>query len=196
MNQFTSFIFYGAMLAIGSCASTGKQEETTIKASKDPKYNSLNQGTRYVIYVANKDAVQTDASTEIEDRIKESLSEKGMVLVAFDQNELANILRNDGKVSESQAKLVSSAADIIVTGRYREERLEDKAINASGTFRTRIRLSVAVTESNSAIERGRFQETCEELANSFELAATHAAVTCGDKVALRVVDKLLYIYEK
>ena len=176
-----------------SCATP---QQTEIKENVNPKYETLRNGSRYVIYVADDKINHTEAAIEIENRIKEYVGDRGLVLVDFDQTSLANILRNNGQITEGQAKLVSSAADLIITGRYRNEDLKDDNINKAGTYRSRIRLSIAVTESNSAIEKGRFQETCEEIASSFESATIHAGVTCGDKVAKKVMEKLLYIYGK
>jgi len=179
--------------AFASCA-TPPAPVAVVKENQNPKYEKLRAGLRYVIYIADSEQKHTEAAIEIENRIKTDLSSKGLVLVDFDQNSLANILRANGQVTEGQAKLVSSAADLIITGRYRAEALKDTNINKGGVFRSRLRLSLAVTESNSAIEKGRFQDECDELASSEESALMHAAIACGDKVSPKLVEKLLYIY--
>lgn len=175
-----------SLLIFSGCASAPE--------NKSARYDNL-RGKRYVIYVANEKNQHIEAAIQIENRIKAVLADKGLLVVDFDPTSLSNFLKNDGSVGEGQAKRVASNADLIVTGRFTEEQMKDENINKTGTFRTRIRTSFAITETVSAIERGRIEEEQQEMANSFESAGQHAAIAIGKRVGALIVDKLLYIYQ-
>ena len=182
MRILLSFI---AIALLFGCASA--------PANRSEEFNPI-RGKRYVIYVVNDKNQHTEAGIEIENRIKSILSDRGLLVVDFDSASVANFLKNDGGVAEGQAKRVASNADLIVTGRYVEEHLTDDNINKAGSFRSRLRASFAITETVSAIEKGRIQQDGQELANTFESATMHAAIAMGDQVGSKIVEKLLYIY--
>lgn len=162
--------------------------------NRSSKYDSL-RGKRYVVYVADSKNAHTEAAVQIENRIKSALSDRGLLVVDFDQTSLANILKNDGSIAEGQAKRIASNADLIVTGRFSEDHLVDEAINKAGNYRSRLRASFAITETGTSIEKGRFEEEAQELANSYDSAAVHSGIVLGKKAGDRIVEKLLYVYE-
>ena len=87
--MITKYIILALFLHLTfSCASPQQLE---IKENANPKYDVLRNGMRYVIYVADDKISHTEAAIEIENRIKEYLGDRGLVLVDFDQNSLANI---------------------------------------------------------------------------------------------------------
>lgn len=182
---------------VASCVSTPPPKPKPVKERVAAKYNEI-RNKRYVVFIEEESGVRSKTARIVEARIRSTMTRKGLTVVDFHQSSVANYLRADGRITDSFAKSVASTADLIIAGRIDVENIDDADINGGkdGTYRSRITSSLAITESNSAIEKARLEEVeVQELAKTHKSATKHAAKSLGTALGEAVIGKLLYVYK-